>query len=102
MSESLSHIRIKKKLAGKNGKVEVPLSGRRRLDAATKCRAYEIERSGRSSRLRKAALRLLDSGKKQKILTVPYQHMVKAKQAMKSVGVKGSIKNMGGTKRISV
>lgn len=102
MPESSSHKRAKNREAGKNGKTEVPLNGNRRLDAASKKRAVEIERSSNMNSLKKAARRLRDSGKSQKSLQVPQQNMSKAAKAMKVVGVKGSVKNMSNTKRRSV
>ncbi len=46
MAESQSHKRAKAKAAGKSGTTEKPLSGNRRLDAATAKKATEVERSG--------------------------------------------------------
>jgi len=92
----------KKKAAGKSGQTEVPLSGGRRIDAATKKKATEVERSGSSSGLEKAALRLKDSKKPQKVLQVPQKDRPKAVKAMKTVGTSGTVKNMSGTKRRSV
>jgi hypothetical protein len=43
-----------------------------------------------------------DSGKPQKILQVPQKDMAKAAKAMQNVGIIGTVKNMGGTKRRSV
>ena len=51
MSESKSHKLHKRKAAGKSGKTEVKLPGGRRLDAATRNRATEIERSGNFDRI---------------------------------------------------
>lgn len=102
MAESQSHKRAKRKAAGKSGQNEVPLPGNRRLDAATKKRATEVERSGTAEGLKKAARRLKASGKPQRVLQVPQKDMKKAVQAMKQVGVTGSVKNMSGTKRRSV
>lgn len=102
MSESKSHKLAKTKAAGKAGKTEVPLSGNRRLDAATRVKASEVERSGSKAGLEKAAQRLKDSGRKQKVLQVPQKDIPKAVDAMKKKGVKGTVKNMGGTKRVSV
>lgn len=102
MAESESHKRAKRKAAGKSGQTEVLLSGGRRLDAATKKRATEVERSGTKTGLRKAAQRLKDSGKPQRVLQVPQKDMKKAVDAMREVGVTGSVKNMSGTKRRSV
>ena len=102
MAETLSHKRAKRVAAGHSGKTEVPLSRGRRLDAATKKKATEVERSGSQSGLEKAARRLKASGKSQKVLQVPQKDMPKAAKAMKKVGTKGTVKNMSGTKRRSV
>jgi len=102
MSETPSHRRAKRKAAGKSGKTEVPLKGNRRLDAASKNKAAEIERSGNMDGLVRAARRLKTSRKPQKVLQVPQKDMLKAVQAMKKVGVGGTVKNMSGTKRRSV
>lgn len=102
MSESKSHKRAKNKAAGKTGNTEVKLSKNRRLDAASDKRATEVERSGTKAGLTKAAKRLKDSKRNQKVLQVPQKDMDKAVQAMKEVGAKGSVKNMSGTKRRSV
>ena len=102
MSESQSHKKAKSKAAGKVGKTEVPLKGNRRLDAASKKKATEIERSGSNKNLKKAAKRLKDSRRKQKVLQVPQKDMTKASDAMKKVGVSGTVKNLGGTKRRTV
>ena len=102
MAESQSHKRAKSKAAGKSGKTETPLKGGRKLDAQTKKRAAEIERSGNKARLEDAAQRLKDSRKPQKVLQVPQNDMDKAVEAMKATGVKGTVKNMKGTKRKSV
>lgn len=102
MSETESHKRAKAKAAGKSGKTEKPISGNRFLDAVTAKKATEIERSGSMSSLEKAAKRLKDSRKKQKILQIPQKDMVKATEAMIKVGTSGTVKNMSGTKRRSV
>lgn len=99
MSESSTHKQTKAKAAGRGGKTEVPLSRGRRLDAisASGNRATEVERSGSSFGLEKAAERLKDSGAKQRILQVPQNDMEKATEAMKEVGVTGTVKNITGT-----
>lgn len=102
MSETKSHMIAKKKAAGKSGKTEVKISKNRRLDAATKKKATEIERSGTKKGLEKAAERLKDSKRKQKVLQVPHSDLKKAEKAMKKKNVKGSVKNMSSTKRISI
>ena len=102
MAESEAHKRAKAKAAGLKGKTEVPISGGRRLDAATPKKATEVERSGTSAGLEKAAQRLKASKKPQKVLQVPNKDMAKATAAMRKKGVGGTVKNMGGTKRTSV
>ena len=102
MAESQSHKRAKSKAAGKSGQTETPLKGGRKLDAQTKKRATEIERSGNKARLEDAAQRLKDSRKPQKVLQVPQKDMDIAAEAMKARGIKGTVKNMGDTKRKSV
>jgi hypothetical protein len=102
MAETPSHKRAKGAAAGQSGKKEAPLSRGHRLDAATPSKATEIERSGFMSNLQKAARRLKESGKPQKVLQVPQNDMDKAAHAMRSIGVKGTVKNMTGTKRRSI
>lgn len=102
MTESSSHKRAKGAAAGRKGKTEEPLSRNRRLDAATRKKATEIERSGSMFGLEKAARRLKSSGRPQKVLQVPQKDISKATDAMRRIGVKGTVKNMTGTRRRSV
>ena len=102
MAESSAHKRAKGKAVGRTGTKEKSISGGRRLDAVTWKTATEVERSGSKQGLSKAARRLRDSGKSQKVLQVPQTDMRKASDAMRSVGVSGTVKNMSGTKRQSV
>ena len=104
MGESRAHKRAKSKAAGKHGQTEVPLTGDRYLDALTSGggRATEVERSGYPARLEEAAQRLKASGAKQHVLQVPQKDMSAAAQAMRDAGVKGTVKNIGGTRRRSV
>lgn len=101
MSKSNSHKSAQSKAAGKNGQTEYKLKNGQKLDAITsnKKRATEVERCGN---LTEAVKRLKLSGADQKVLQVPQKDMNKAATAMKEVGVKGTIKNMSGTKRKSV
>jgi len=99
MAESESHKRAKGHAAGRSGETEVPLSGNRRLDAATDRKAVEVERSGQKQRLIEAAQRLAASGKPQHVLIVPDEDRPAAIQAMRQVGVGGTVKNLTGTKR---
>lgn len=102
MTETKAHKRAKAKAAGRSGTTEKPISGGRRLDAATKKTATEVERSGSQTGLLKAARRLRDSGKPRRVLQVPQTDMSKAADAMRKVGIGGTVKNMSGTKRRSV
>jgi len=102
MAESTSHKRLKKDAAGNSGKIEKKLPSGKRLDAVTKKKATEIERSGSTKGLLKAAQRLKESRKKQKVLQVPQKDMGKAVQAMGNIGIPGTVKNLSGTKRRSV
>lgn len=97
MSESQSHKRAKAKAPGKT---EVPISRNRRLDSATKKTATEIERN--SQNLGKAVDRLKDSRRSRKVLQVHQKDMSNATKAMRHKGVGGTVKNLSGTKRISV
>jgi hypothetical protein len=74
------------------------LPGGGRLDAATRKRAIEIERSGDPKLLVKAVRRLEKSGLPQRELKMPQSHMETAIEAMKVVGVGGTVSNIGGTK----
>jgi hypothetical protein len=102
MSESKSHKRAKSSAAGKSGQTEKRIGRNRRVDAATKSKATEIERSGTSKGLEKAANRLKQSRKRRRVLQVPQRDMGKANQAMKKTQTRGSVKNMSSTKRRSV
>ncbi|MFQ5944391.1 MAG: hypothetical protein ACE5JF_12645 [Anaerolineales bacterium] len=102
MPESKSHRRAKRKAAGVSGRTEIPQRGGTRLDAGTRRRAYEIERSGDPERLLAAALRLKKSRKPQKVLRVPNQDLPKAAKAMRRAGVSGGVTNLSRTRRRAV
>ncbi len=95
MPESKAHKRAKAKAAGKAGKQEVPLRGNKKLDAARKDTAIEVERSGN---VKAAARRLKISGTPKKVMQVPLKDMAKARAAMRNVGIGGTIKNLSGSK----
>ncbi len=97
MPETQSHKRAKAKAPGKP---EVPISRRRRLDSASPKTATEIERN--EGNLVDAVRRLRDSGRQRKVLQVPQPLIPKARKVMKQEGVGGTIKNLSGTKKISV
>lgn len=98
MAEKSTHKRVKSKFAGKTGRKEVPIKSGRRIDVMTKYKAVEIER-GESSQLKKAAQRLKASRKSQKVLVTPSKSMSKAREAMRKVGVSGTVRNISGTRR---
>ncbi|MDP2937109.1 MAG: hypothetical protein Q8O86_11535 [Dehalococcoidia bacterium] len=102
MTESKAHKTIKVSAAGQSGKTEVRLRSGRVLDAATKVRAIEVERGGNAGNLRKAAERLKESGKPQRVLIVPQRDLDKAAKVMREAGVPGTIKNLSGTKHTYV
>jgi len=97
MSETQSHKRAKAKAPGKT---EVPISRGRRLDSATKKTATEIERNRQN--IAKAVSRLEDSGRPRKVLQVPQPLFKDAVSTMRKKGVRGTVKNLTGTKRTSV
>ena len=97
MSESISHKNYKSKAPGQN---EVHISKGRRLDSATDTTATEIERNKQN--IPKAVQRLKDSGRPRKVLQVPQKDLKDAVQIMKQKGVSGTVKNLTGTKRVSV
>ena len=97
MAETQSHKRAKGKAPGKT---EVPISKNRRLDSATKNTATEIERNQQN--LGKAVRRLKDSGRSRKVLQVPQNLMPEAAKIMRQKGIGGTVKNLSGTKKVSV
>ena len=98
MAEKSTHKRVKSEIAGKTGRKEVPIKGGRRIDVMTKHKAVEIERGG-PSQLEKAAHRLKDSRKSQKVLITPSKSLSKAREVMRKVGVSGTVRNISGTQR---
>lgn len=101
MSKSDSHKKAQNKAAGKNGETEVKLPNKKKLDALSSGgkRATEVERCGNFD---DAAKRLKSSNAPQKTLQVPQKDFDKAVQAMKDNKVKGTVKNLSGTKKKSV
>lgn len=97
MAESRSHKRTKRKAAGKTGKTETTICNNRRLDATTKSKAVEVERSGRRSRLKHSVIKLVDSGKKQRVLIVPNKDLALARKVMRENCVSGTVKNLSGS-----
>lgn len=97
-----THRRAQKKAAGRKGQVEKALKSGKRVDAITRVKAIEIERGQTRTSLVKAAERLKESRRRQKILVVPDSKMADARQAMRRVGIGGTVKNLSGTRRSSV
>ncbi|PIW85500.1 MAG: hypothetical protein COZ95_04195 [Nitrospirae bacterium CG_4_8_14_3_um_filter_50_41] len=96
MSESKSHKRAKQKAPGKT---EVPVPGGR-IDSATKKTATQVERN--KSSLPNSVSKLKSSRRPHKVLQVPHPLIPDAAAEMKRQKVKGTVKNMSGTKRRSV
>ncbi len=71
-------------------------------DGNSKIRTTIIERSGTPADLKKAAQRLKSSKKPQKVLQVPQKDMDAAVEAMKNVGIGGTVKNISGSTSRSV
>ena len=99
MTESQSHKRAKRKAAGRNGRIEIPISRGRRLDAKNGHKATEIERSGSSEGISKAINRLKTQKNAKKELLVPNKDLDKAKAIAKKSGVKILIQNLSKSKR---
>ena len=97
MPESQSHKRAKSKAPGKS---EVRVRGGGRVDSATSKTATQVERNRGS--LPNSVAKLKASGRNRRVLQVPQHLMSDAAAEMKRQGVSGSVKNMSGTKRVSV
>ena len=97
MPESSSHKRAKAKAPGKS---EVRVKGGGRVDSATKKTATQIERN--KSNLPNSVKVLKNSGRPRKVLQVPQPIMDNAAKEMKRQSVKGTVKNLSGTKKRSV
>jgi hypothetical protein len=92
------HTRLQKQAAGKRGKTEAPVKvGRRRgrLDANTRKKAVEIERSGDPQRIKWALQKLSKSGQPNKILKVNHRYIPLAQEIKRKLRVRGiKIKNL--------
>ena len=86
----------------RHGPTEVKLSSGKQLDAKRGKTATEVERSGSARALGRAAQRLRKSRAPNKVLQVPQTNMSKAAKAMSKKGVRGTVKNLSGTRRRSV
>lgn len=95
MPESRSH----KQGKGKAARTEVPIPGRRRLDAIRGNNVIEVERSGDPKRLDKALDRLKTQSNKKKFLRVPQKDMEKALQRARKKNMNVTVTNLSKTKR---
>jgi len=95
MPESQSHKRAK----GNAARKEVPIKGRRRLDALRGNNAIEVERGGTSASINKALSRLATQRNKNKILRVPQKDLGTAADLAKKKGVHVTVTNLSKTKR---
>ena len=89
---SRRHTQLQRQAAGPRGKTEVPLrvgSKERRLDAETRKKAIEIERSCNPSRIELGLKKLSKSGKPTKILKVNYRCIPLANEIRKQLGLRG-------------
>lgn len=97
MPESPSHKRAKSKAPSKS---EVRVRGGGRVDSATSKTATQVERN--RANFPNSIAKLKASGRDRRVLQVPQHLMSDATAEMRRQGVSGSVKNMGGTKRMSV
>lgn len=102
MPESKAHKNAKQRAAGPRGETEISLPNGKRLDARNSKKATEVERSGAKRNLEDAAARLKTQKILRKDLLVPQPDLKKGVNAMQKLRVSGTVKNMSGTKIISV
>ena len=95
MPESKSH----KKGKGSAAQTEVPIPGRRRLDAIRGQSAIEVERGGTPQKIDQALSRLRTQKNKNKILRVPQKDMELAAERASKKRMKVTITNISKTKR---
>ena len=95
MSESQSH----KKGKGRAARTEVPIPGRRRLDAISGNHAIEVERGGTTGRIDKALSRLRTQRNRNKILRVPQSDMPLAIERAKVKKMNVTVTNLSKTRR---
>jgi hypothetical protein len=91
-----THRRHQKKAAGRQGQIEVRINGV--IDVKTQKKAAEIERTGRTKRIKKALQRLANIQKPHKILKVPNRDLSKAYRIASKRRQKVTISNLSGTK----
>jgi hypothetical protein len=87
MSESRAHKRAKRRAVGRAGEVECPLPGGLRLDACTRTRAVEIERSSDPRYLAYAIAKVGVSGRRDRLVRVPHQNVPRAVDLALAMGL---------------
>jgi len=95
MPESRSHKKGKSDAAN----IEVPISGKGRLDAIRGRSAIEVERGGAPKKIDQVLCRLKTQTNKNKILRVPQKDMDMAVQRARQKGMNVSVTNLSKTKR---
>ncbi|MBA7646661.1 hypothetical protein ES703_54427 [subsurface metagenome] len=96
------HRRIQKKIAGKKGKVEIPISRKRKIDVQKGRKVVEIERSGDPKKISQALNRLKAKKGLKKEIRVPQKDLNKTKDIAKKKKMSVIIKNLSGTKIRSI
>ena len=93
------HRKIQRKIAGKKGKIEVPIKGKKRLDVLKGKKGVEVERSGDPRRISLALSRLKSKKTLKKELRVPQKDLDKATEIARKKRMKVVISNISGTKK---
>lgn len=101
MPESKRHKDLKRQEA-RTGRTEVTLRSGLRVDAMTRRRAVEIERSESSRSFEKAIRRLQSTRKTQRILRVPDQNLDMAADVARDMGADVTITNFSKTRRRNI
>lgn len=91
-----THRRHQRKAAGRRGQIEVHIDGF--LDVKTPKKTIEIERTGKSERIKKALQRLAKTRKPHKILKVPNKDVSKACRIARNRRQKVTISNLSSTR----
>lgn len=99
MAGRKTHSRITRREAGKRGRTEVPIAGRRRLDVRKPGEASEVERSGNPRRIAQALSRLKTQRNARKVLLVPQRDLEKAKEVAEKMNMNVLIQNLSKTRR---
>jgi hypothetical protein len=98
MSESRNH----KGGKGRAIRTEVPILGKRRLDAISGPFAIEVERAGTPQKINQALSRLKTLNNKRKILRVPQNDMDMAIEQVRKKNMHVIVTNLGETRRIKL